>query len=108
MGNTDASTWVMLPPATCRLGSCPVSETTWVDDFFMATPVAVCGGSAPSLMSQDSHRGRSFRARYCRAWRRLALPPARPALARDRGMGPWAWDGPPTLAALPHKLASSN
>jgi hypothetical protein len=62
MGNTDASTWVMLPPGTCRLGSWPVSDTTCVDDFFMATPVAVCGGSAPSFVSQDSRRGRSFRA----------------------------------------------
>src|SRR5262245_53129556 len=95
MGNTDASTWVMLPPAVARLGSWPVSETTWVDDFFMATPVAVCGDSAPLFMAKDSCRGRSFRARYCRAWRRLVLTVAAPRACGGGG------GGAGTLAVMP-------
>jgi hypothetical protein len=46
----------MLPPGTCRLGSWPVSDTTCVDDFFMATPVVVCGGSTPSFTPRIAAR----------------------------------------------------
>jgi hypothetical protein len=31
-----------------------------VDDFFMATPVAVCGGSAPSFASRIAAAGDVF------------------------------------------------
>src|SRR5262245_28741181 len=89
MGNTDASTWVMLPPAVARLGSWPVSETTCVDDFFMATPVAVLRRQRAVVRVQDSRRGRCFRARYGRPWCRLALMAGR----QERGEGAGVWAG---------------